>query len=257
MTLSLAQLQQNFAQSLKYQTEAEDCDITSDKFNATERLQIYRNNFVMSLTEVLQATYPMLHTVLGEECFDAIARYYILSHPLSEGDVSRYGNHFDDVISHFPQVTVAAPYASDLTRFEWTLDKAQQTFGQSKEQSSSSLLPLETIHSLSKQQHSSVILHLAPWVFPFTTAFGLFALQRAFSVQNFDNIPLNQPQSGVIACNENGQPWAKELQHEEFQLLTNLYSKTPLGNIPQETLTGLPSLLSLNIVAGFSLVTPN
>ncbi len=255
MTLSLAQLQQNFAQSLRYQAEGEQCDIISDKFSATERLQIYRNNFVMSLTEALQATYPMLLAVLGEECFDAIARYYILSHPLSEGDVSRYGNHFDDVISHFPQVTAAAPYASDLARFEWTLDKAQQTFGQSKEQSS--LQPLETIQSLSEQQHSSVILHLAPWVFPFTTAFGLFALQKAFSVQNFENLTLNRSQSGVIACDENGHPWAKELQHQEFQLLTNLYSTTPLGNIPQETLTRLPSLLPLNIVAGFSLVTPN
>lgn len=255
MTLSLAQLQQSFAQGLKYQTEAEDCDIISDKFSATERLQIYRNNFVISLTEALQATYPMLLAVLGEECFDAIARYYILSHPLSEGDVSRYGSHFDDVISHFPQVTAAAPYASDLARFEWTIDKAQQTFGQTQEQSS--LQPLETIHSLSEQQHSRVIFHLAPWVFPFTTAFGLFALQRAFTVQNFDNVTLTHSQSGVIACDEDGQPWAKELQHEEFQLLTNLYSKTPLGKLPSKTLTGLPSLLSLNIVAGFSLVTPH
>ncbi len=254
MTLSLAQLQQKFAQGLRYQAEGEECDITSDILTATDRLQIYRNNFVMSLTEVLQATYPMLREVLGEECFDALSREYILRSPPTEGNVSHYGNHFDDVISQFAQVTDAAPYASDLARFEWTLDRAQQTFGQSKKPS---LQSLEAIHTLSEQQHASVVLHLDPWVFPFTAAFALFDLQRAFSQQNFDNVTLNHSQSGVITCDENGLPWAKGLNRQEYQLLLNLSNEMPLGRIPPEALAELPSLIALNIVVGFSMVNPH
>ncbi len=252
--LGLAQLQATFAEGLRYQALGEACDIIGGRFSAEERLQIYRNNFVMSLTEVMQATYPMLTEVLGEECFNALSREYILRSPPTEGNVSHYGNHFDDVISQFEQVTDAAPYARDLARFEWTLDKAQQTFGQSEKHS---LQPLEAIHTLSEQQHPNVILHPDSWVFPFTSDFALFDLQRAFSQQNFDDLILNNAQAGVIACDEYGRPWAKELNNQEYQLLLNLSSEIPLGRIQPEALAALPSLIALNIVAGFSLANPH
>ncbi|MBD0788698.1 putative DNA-binding domain-containing protein [Vibrio sp. Y2-5] len=250
MSFGLAHLQATFAEGLRYQARGETCNIKCGQISAEERLQIYRNNFVMSLTEVLQATYPMLKEVLGEECFDAIARHYILSHPLKQGDVSGYGKHFNQTVALFPNVVEAAPYAVELARFEWTLDRTQQEFGKNERLS---LQQLEAISTLSEQQHASLILHLYSWVFPFTSDFAVFDLQRAFSQQNFDNLILNNTQFGVIACDEHGHPWTKDLNREEYQLLTNINNKTPLGKIPPEALAALQSLLTLNVVAGFSL----
>ena len=57
--MNLATLQSQFAKALHYQALGEDCDIASDEFTADERMQIYRNNFIVSLSEVLSATYPI------------------------------------------------------------------------------------------------------------------------------------------------------------------------------------------------------
>ncbi|MGU3843968.1 HvfC/BufC family peptide modification chaperone, partial [Vibrio diabolicus] len=51
--MKLATLQSQFAKALHYQALGEECDIVSDKFTADERIQIYRNNFIISLSEVL------------------------------------------------------------------------------------------------------------------------------------------------------------------------------------------------------------
>ncbi|MDG2898591.1 putative DNA-binding domain-containing protein, partial [Vibrio parahaemolyticus] len=51
--MNLATLQSQFAKALHYQALGEDCDIASDEFTADERIQIYRNNFIVSLSEVL------------------------------------------------------------------------------------------------------------------------------------------------------------------------------------------------------------
>ncbi|MDG3399591.1 DNA-binding domain-containing protein, partial [Vibrio parahaemolyticus] len=72
--MKLATLQNQFAKALHYQALGDDCDIASDQFTADERMQIYRNNFIISLSEVLSATYPMVEALLGETCFAQIAR---------------------------------------------------------------------------------------------------------------------------------------------------------------------------------------
>lgn len=63
--MKLATLQDQFAKALHYQALGDDCDIASGQFTADERMQIYRNNFIISLGEVLSATYPMVEELLG------------------------------------------------------------------------------------------------------------------------------------------------------------------------------------------------
>ncbi|MDW2110773.1 putative DNA-binding domain-containing protein, partial [Vibrio sp. 2089] len=54
--MKLATLQNQFAKALHYQALGDDCNIASGQFTADERMQIYRNNFIISLSEVLSAT---------------------------------------------------------------------------------------------------------------------------------------------------------------------------------------------------------
>ena len=74
MSLSLSELQKNFSLALHYQAKGEDCNIESDYLSADERMQIYRNNFVIGLSEILSATYPMTQQLVGEETFLQILR---------------------------------------------------------------------------------------------------------------------------------------------------------------------------------------
>ncbi|MCV6005031.1 DNA-binding domain-containing protein, partial [Escherichia coli] len=68
----------------------------------------------------------MVEALLGEECFEQIARQHVLSYPLKEGNVVHYGEGFQDTIMQFSQVIAQAPYSPEVARFEWHIDLARQ-----------------------------------------------------------------------------------------------------------------------------------
>lgn len=252
MSLTLAQLQTQFAHGLNYQVGGEACAIIADGRDPTDRLQIYRNNRVISLSEVMAATYPLLLEILGEECFAALAREYVLTHPLTNPDVSHYGERFDTLIERATQVTTIVPYATALARFEWTLDRVQQAYACEPRPQ---WTPLESLSTVAAEQHAKVVLHLLPWVHAFDSAYALFDLQRALHSNDVSQITLHQAQMGVIACDSEGDPWTLPLQPHAYQLLLAIEQQTPLGDIPPDALAALPSLLPLEILAGFTLAS--
>lgn len=249
--LSLAQLQSTFAQALHYQARGEDCNISSDTFTADERMQIYRNNFIISLSEVLEATYPMLYALLGAECFAQLARQHVLNHPLECGDVSHYGEQFEQTLEQFPSVLSEAPYCLDVARYEWQIDLAQQRHNQVK--NPQDLLPLEQLSQLSAEQHQHLRLHLKPGVLAFQSSYSLFSLQQAIEKEDFSNLTLDTPQQGVIVCTSDAEVWTLALEMEAYQLLTHLESGCVLGEIPPEQLTYINTLAQHDLIAGFSL----
>lgn len=249
--LSLAQLQSTFAQALHYQASGDDCNIASDTFTADERMQIYRNNFIISLSEVLEATYPMLNALLGEECFKQVARQHVLDSPLEYGDVSHYGEHFDQTLERFPSVVSAAPYCLEVARYEWHIDLAQQLSNQIN--SDQNLLPLAQLAQLSEQQHQLIQLHLKPGVLAFHSRYALFSLQRAIEQDDFSNLTLEQAEQGVIASFAEGGVWTLALEFEAYELLNYLQSGCMLSELPPSLLAQLNLLTQHDLIAGFSL----
>ena len=193
-SLSLAQLQATFHQALHYQASGEQCNITSDHFSADERIQIYRNNFIISLSDVLQATYPMLLALWGEECFAQVARQHVINAPLNRADVSHYGQGFAETIMQFPAVLDAAPYSLEVAQFEWTMDLAQQQHHQTA--ADASWLPLSDLTQLSAEQYGLVRLKIAPGVLAFESCYALFSLQHAIQTSDFSALTLEQTEQG-------------------------------------------------------------
>lgn len=250
---SLAELQNTFAQALHYQATGEECNISSDTFTADERMQIYRNNFIISLSEVLQVTYPMLNALWGEECFEQIARQHVLKFPLEAGDVSHYGEHFEQTIAQFPAVVEAAPYSLEVARYEWSIDLAQQ---QSHQVSlAEDLLPLANLSHVEETQQPQIQLHLKPGVIAFQSPYALFSLQQAINNNNFDNLNLEQAQQGVIASTLESGVWTLAIESDPYQLLSYLQSGCMLTEIPPELLVHLELLTQHDLLAGFTLAT--
>ena len=251
MSLSLTELQHQFAKALHYQATGEECQIVSDTFSADERMQIYRNNFLVSLSEVLEATYPMVSALVGEECFTQLARQHVLLHPLEAGDVSEYGAHFSQTIERFPAVVDAAPYASEVARFEWCIDMAQQQQGNVSVPDN--LLPLAKLAEIEPELQPSIHLHLLPGVMPFHSQYAVFALKKAIESNQVDDLVLDQQQYGVICCSLQGTVWMQPLNDGAFELLQHLHSGSTLGEMPPHTLEHLNYFVESNLVAGFSL----
>src|SRR4030067_3631289 len=91
--------------------------------SAEERLPIYANAYRLRLLEALGTDYPGLHTVLGDDEFDAMGRAYIAAHPSPYFSLRWFG----DRMSEFLRTT--APYdkypvLTEMAAFEWAQSHA-------------------------------------------------------------------------------------------------------------------------------------
>ncbi|MCS0267820.1 DNA-binding domain-containing protein [Vibrio alginolyticus] len=249
--MNLATLQSQFAKALHYQALGEDCDIASDTFTADERMQIYRNSFIVSLSEVLSATYPMVEALLGEECFEQIARQHVLSYPLEEGNVVHYGEGFQDTIMQFSQVIAKAPYSPEVARFEWHIDLARQA--QYEQSNAAELKPLALLGEVSEEQQPTLVLHLKKGCRSFDSNYAVFDLFSAIQTGQFEQLNINQLQQGVISIQANGEALCHALDADAFQLLQCLEQKQSLSEIPEVLLDHLNRIMALDIVDGFTL----
>jgi hypothetical protein len=95
----------------------------SAQVSADERLAIYANAYRLRLLEALGTDYPGLHTVLGDDDFDAMGRAYIAAHPSPYFSLRWFG----DRMSEFLRST--APYSqypvfAEMAAFEWAKSDA-------------------------------------------------------------------------------------------------------------------------------------
>lgn len=248
--MTLAELQHQFANALCYHADGEQCGINSDHFSAEQRLQIYRNHFVVSLGEVLSATYPLLEQVLGEACFAQIARHHVLHHPLNEGDVTHYGAGLAETVGQFTEVLKAAPYAVALAEFEWQIDRARQA---QAEQRPATCQPMEKLAEVPAEQYTALCLHLRPGVLCLASDYAVFDLWHAIHQQHFDDLDLSQPQVGVIAAHADGRLQLQSLSDAAYQLMFHVKHQHSLGAIPPALLSGLNDLMQHDWLCGFSL----
>ncbi|MGR5134620.1 HvfC/BufC N-terminal domain-containing protein [Vibrio alfacsensis] len=249
--MNLADLQSQFAKALHYRALGEDCDIASDEFTADERMQIYRNNFIVSLSEVLSATYPMVEALLGEECFKQIARQHVLTSPLEDGNVVHYGEGFQDTIMQFNQVITQAPYSPEVARFEWYIDLTRQTLFE--EPRSAKLKPLALLSQVSEELQPALVLHLKQGCRSFESDYAVFDLYTAIQTEQFEQLNINQLQQGVISIQANGEALCHALDADAFQLLCGLEQKQSLSEVPEDFLTHLNCIMALDLVDGFTL----
>lgn len=120
----LLEIQRDFAVALFDPARAVPSVIGPDGGRpAVKRFSVYRNNVIMSLTEVLEAYFSVVARLLGEEFFRATARAFIIAHPPRSPILSRYGGELADFLDGFAPVA-DVPYLSDVARLEWMQQRA-------------------------------------------------------------------------------------------------------------------------------------
>ncbi|OBT12905.1 DUF2063 domain-containing protein [Vibrio sp. UCD-FRSSP16_10] len=250
--ISLADLQKNFAHTLINQSNVASCDIHSDHFSAELRMQIYRNNVIHNFTDVLKAMYPNTLALIGDECFEQIARQHVITTPSLTGNVSYYGQGFDKTILLFPKVIDIAPYLTEVARFEAACDllrcKTQNTTTEQYQ-------PLSALCHIDEHQQPNIQLVIASGGISFESRFAIFDLISAITAQSFDDLDLTAPQQGYIIVQPNGHINFEELEANSYQLLVAIESQFSLSEIEPQLLPTLPLLVEKQLIIGFS--TPN
>lgn len=120
---TLAELQARFRDAILTETLAGlGAEIAGDGLTPEQRVQIYRNNTFISLTEALKATYPVVCRLVDERFFGFAAHAFIARHPPRNGRLATYGAGFPHFLATFEPAR-GVPYLADVARFEWAMNE--------------------------------------------------------------------------------------------------------------------------------------
>jgi len=90
---------------------------------SADRLNIYRNTFMTTVTKALRLTYPAIDRLVGAEFFDGAAAWFIQRHPPRTAYFDQYGEEFPNFLRSF-QLAGSLVYLADVARLEWAVSRA-------------------------------------------------------------------------------------------------------------------------------------
>ena len=142
---------------------------------AGKRFSVYRNNVAVSLTEALQAGFPILRKLLGAENFDRLAGLFLRAHPPSSPLMMHYGTEMPAFLQGFEPLKHLG-YLPDVARLEIAMRASYHA---------ADATPLDptALGRLPPERLMQSRLHLAPAVRLLTSDWPLFDLW-AFNTQD-------------------------------------------------------------------------
>jgi len=95
-------LQCDFAEALRDPSKPLPMGLVSQNSHGLEqRFAVYRNNVAIGLIEALEARFPVVRRLVGEEFFTAMARVFVQAHPPRSPLLMIYGDSFPQFIAGF------------------------------------------------------------------------------------------------------------------------------------------------------------
>ena len=120
---ALPELQAAFCRAITGDDAAALADaVHGDGLDPAQRLQIYRNNSFLTLTEALAATYPATCHLVGRRFFDFAASVYIAGALPDRPCLFEYGGGFGDFLAGFAPASPLA-WLPDVARLEWAVNE--------------------------------------------------------------------------------------------------------------------------------------
>jgi hypothetical protein len=216
--LMLRDLQRAFVQgTLSESAPALICaQIVGDGIAPERRLAIYRNNVIEGFLKTLQATFPTLVRLSGENWFRQIGRQYMQRHPSRSGNMHYVGAHF----ATFLDAELAGSsyeYFADVARLEWAYQEVlvaadHPTLGLS----ALAVVPPADYGALTFRTHPAMrLVH---------SRFPVLAIWRANQpdAASDERIALDQGSSNVLLIRRADHVELRELPPAEFVLLAAL-----------------------------------
>ncbi len=136
-----------------------------------KRFDVYRNNVAASLTRALEAGFPVIRKLVGDEFFGAMAVVFLRAHPPRNRQMSLYGADFPEFLAQFPPVAHLG-YLPDMARLE-------QALRDSYHAADSTGVPLEALTSLTEAQLLQARIGLAPSLRVLQSDWPIFSIWAA------------------------------------------------------------------------------
>lgn len=249
LIMKLGELQSLFGDALLYKNDLIAGQIKEkSSFSGSDLLQLYRNSFVMGVTEALQATYLHTLSLVGEEFFNAAARQFILQQPPQENNIMAYGDGFSDFLKSLEQLTTM-PYIAEMARFEWLLEETTNTHIEN------ATLNVTKLGALQNAQFADIIFHIPEQVSLFSSGQDIAHLYRMLIDKEVQETDLNCACYMALKKQPDFSLELIKLTPQEYSLAKQIRQNKPLGQIqPLELHQHLPLLMEKKLLSGFTLI---
>lgn len=97
--------------------------VDGPRLDAKGRLDVYANGYRLRLIEVLDADYPALHVLAGDDLFDQLARAYIAAHLSVFPNARWFGAHLPRFLAK-DSAFDSQPVLAEMAEFEWAMSLA-------------------------------------------------------------------------------------------------------------------------------------
>lgn len=198
----------------------------------SQRLQIYRNNCLISLTEALKATYPVLHRLVGDGFFRTTAIAFIQAHPPQEPRLAAYGAAFAGFLAQYPPAATLI-YLPDMARLEWALNNAWHA------PDAPALTPAE----LAQAAETMTTLHLHPTCRLLASPWPIEKIWRANQSDDDTDVTIDLDQGGsrLLVYRQEFDVALAAISPGEFVMLSRLAHGADLESAVTDALASEPS----------------
>lgn len=152
-------------------------------------VQVYKNNYRVSLSEYLEAVFPAVSALVGEEFFALLAKTYIDNHPPAVPQLDGYGRSFAAHIRSMEQAE-SVPYLSDIAMLEWQLDR----LGNQRYQQYSAF-PFQQLQALDPEEQGNIRFELSQNISWQAFEYPSLGIWQGVQKGDFDGLDLDQPEA--------------------------------------------------------------
>ena len=200
--MSLAHFQDAFAHALRAPDAPDTPQLAA--LVAQPAFAVYRNTVTKACIDALQANYPAVARLVGDEWFRAAAAQYVRATPPDDPTLLHYGSSFADFLAHFAPAQ-ELPYLPGVARLDrlWTAAHAARN---------EPVLDPAALSALTPEQLAATVLYphaAARWAwFSDAPVFSIWAHNRARDFAG-DDIwqPTWQAEGGLLTRGRDTVEW--------------------------------------------------
>jgi hypothetical protein len=234
--------------------------IAGDGMDPRARLQIYRNHAVITLTDALKATYPVVCRLVSDGFFAYAAHEFIREHLPERPSLAEYGAEFPGFLAQFPPCRDLG-YLGDIARLEWAINQALHA---------KDVAPItrSALSGISAANAPRLVLRIHPGLRLVETRWPIERIWRANQTDGDPDFAIDLDSEGVQlqVYRRGDRVLLKSLSPSEFALLQALARGDTLADAADAALrrdflfdltVGLSTILEDGVVTGFRLEPPS
>ncbi len=145
--------------------------VNPDGAAASKRFDVYRNNVAVSLSDALEAAFPVVRKLLGDEFFRAMAGVFLRKHPPKSPLMMFYGDAMPQFLGRF-EPTKKFGYLPDIAKVELAIRHAYHA-------ADATSADAQAFGTLAPDALMGTKLRLAPATQTVTSDYPIHAIYRA------------------------------------------------------------------------------